>query len=283
MKRVLFVFALALAAWAQPSLAPPQIGFAEDGASLFRPVLGVAGNFILGDAVFSGVAYAAYSGSYGLLKTGTSVITTDNKGQLLAAMDAPPGPASFAFFRDGSPAFAYLPGPNLLFAWYGSGFEMTRFDCQLFPPNAVVGISAPDAAHVVFLIQGDGGLREVSVLIETGQAESQIAIAGVAAPALRLASGVLVYGGANGIVIRAADSSEVHLAGQFPTRFSLALMGAEWVELSHLASSARFAIRITPGHEGFFLLPEASHLPDTRHLPEMSRSPEVNHLPEVNQ
>lgn len=262
MKCIVVAIAVAAAGWAQPALAPPQIGFVQDGFSSLRPVLGVAGNFILGNAVFTGVSNAAYSGSFGLLKTDTSLIATDSHGQVLNAAYAPQGPASFAFFRDGSPAFAYLPGSNLLFAWYGTGFQMISFDCQPFPATAVLGISAPDAAHVVFLVQAGDGLQEISFLIETGEVESQTALPGVAAPALRLASGLLVYADANGIVIRAADSSEVHVDAQLPDKFSLSPMGAGWLQLSDLSSASRFAIRVTPGREAFYSLPETGQAPE---------------------
>ncbi len=135
---------------------------------------------------------------------------------------------------------------------------MVPFDCQLFPPSAVLAISAPDRGHVAFLIQRDHGLGEVRVLIETGEADSQEALPGVDAPALRLSSGELIYTDANGIVIRKADATEIHLNAQLPASFSLAQMGAGWVELSDLASSARFAIRVTPGRERLYFLPEVS-------------------------
>ncbi len=258
MKSVFIIFTLALAACAQPALAPPQVGFLEDGTNSFRPVFGVAGNFLWGDAAFRGVSGAAFSGSFGLLKTDTSVIAVDGQAQVLASMDAPPGPADFAFFSDGTPAFVYLPGPNLLFQWYGTGFQMVPFDCQLFPPSAVVAISAPDLWHVAFLVQHDDGLSEVSVLIETGESDSQTALPGVNAPAMRLLSGELIYTGAAGIVIRRTDASEIQVSAQLPASFSLAQMGANWVQLSDTSSSARFVVRITTGQEGLYFLPEVS-------------------------
>ncbi|HEV2445046.1 MAG TPA: hypothetical protein VGS58_03960 [Candidatus Sulfopaludibacter sp.] len=258
MKSFLIAFTLAAAACAQPALGPPLAGYLQDGANSLRPVFGIAGNFVLGGSSFSGVSSAAYSGSFGLLKTDTSVIAVDRQGQVLGAMDAPAGPADFAFFSDGSPAFIYLPGPNLLLAWYGAGFQMLPFDCQLFPSSAVVAVSAPDRAHVAFLIQRDHGLGEVRVLSETGEADSQEALPGVDAPALRLSTGELIYPDANGIVIRKADATEIHLNARLPASFAWAQMGAGWVELRDLASSARSALRVTPGHEGLYLLPEVS-------------------------
>jgi len=258
MKSFLIAFGLVAAACAQPALAPPQVGFLQDGANSFRPVFGIAGNFVLGGSAFGGVASAAYSGSFGLVKTDTSVIAVDSQGQVLASMDAPAGPAYFAFFSDGSPAFAYLPSANLLLEWYGSGFQMVPFDCQFFPASAVMAISAPDRGHVAFLIQRDHGLGEARALIESGGFDSQEALPGVHAPALRLASGELIYADANGIVIRKADATEIHLSAQLPASFAFAQMGAGWVELSDLASNARSALRGTPGREGLYFLPEVS-------------------------
>ena len=258
MKSVVMAFLLAAAACAQPALAPPQVGFLEDGANSFRPVWGIAGNFVLGASAFGHVSSAAYSGSFGLVKTDTSVIAVDSQGKMLASMDAPAGPAAFAFFSDGSPAFVYLASANLLFAWYGTVFQMVPFDCQLFPPSAVVGISAPDRGHVAFLIKRDHRPWEIRVLVETGASDSQAALTGANTPALRLASGELVYADANGIVIRKADATEIHLNAQLPLSFSFAQMGAGWVALSDLGSSARFAIRVTPGRESLYFLPEVS-------------------------
>ena len=258
MKHILFILTLTAVACAQPALTPPQVGFLQDGANSFRPVFGIAGNFAVGNSVLDGVTSASYSGSFGLLKTDTSVIAVDSQGQVLGAMDAPPGPADFAFFSDGSPAFVYLPGPNLLFEWYGTGFQMVPFDCQLFPASAVLAISAPDRAHVAFLIQHDYGPWEIRVLIESGEADSQEALSGAGTPALRLSSGELIYTDSNGAVIRKSDATEIRLAGQLPANFTLVQMGAGWVEVSDVSSSARFALRVTPGHEGVFVLPEVS-------------------------
>ena len=258
MKSVAMAFMLAAAVYAQPALAPPQVGFLQDGANSYRPVWGIAGNFVLGGSAFSGVASAAYSGSFGLVKTDKSVIAVDNQGKVLASMAAPAGPAAFAFFSDGSPAFIYLASTNLLFEWYGTRFQMVPFDYQLFPPSAVLGISAPDRGHVTFLIKRDLRPWEIRVLIDTGQSDSQAALTGANTPALRLSSGELVYADANGIVIRKADATEIHLNAQLPLSFSFAQMGAGWVELSDLGSSARFAIRVTPGRESLYFLPEVS-------------------------
>jgi hypothetical protein len=258
MKFVLILLVLALAAGAQPALAPPQLGFINDGANAFRPVLGIAGNFVLGAPVFAGVDNAAYSGSFGLLKTGAAVLVIDNQGQTIASMAAPAGPAAFAFQPNGSPAFAYFASSHLLYRWQGTGFQTLPFDSDLFPAGAVRSIFAPDAAQVGFLVQRMDGLREIRVLIETGQAGFETPLAGVGAPALMLASGELVYAGANGIGIRRPDGSEIHVGAHLPISFSLTQMGEGWVAVSDLLTGAQFALRTTPGREGLFSLPQVS-------------------------
>ncbi len=258
MKPVYILFALAAAVHAQPALAPPQLGFIKDGAGSFRTVLGIAGNFVLGETTLGAVADAAYSGSFGLLKTDTAIIATDNQGHAIASTDAPAGPASFAFQKDGSPAFAYFASAHLLFQWQGAGFQVLPFDAQLFPAGAVRSVFAPDAAHVGFLVQRIDGLLDIRVLIETGQADSQTSLAGVSEPALMLASGELVYADANGIAIRRPGVTEIHLSAHLPVSFSLAQMGDGWVALTNLSGGARFAVHTTVGRESFYSLPQVS-------------------------
>ena len=47
------------------------------------------------------------------------------------------------------------------------------------------------------------------------------------------------------------------LPHRLPASFSLQQMNQDWVQLTDLNSSARFAIRTTPGREGFYQLPES--------------------------
>src|SRR5260221_14688765 len=64
-----------LALWAQ--IATPQIGFMQDGGNALRPVYGIAGNFVLGDSSAADVQAASFSGSFGMLKTASTLIVID--------------------------------------------------------------------------------------------------------------------------------------------------------------------------------------------------------------
>ena len=185
------VVALTLAAaigCAQPALTTPQIGFLQDGVNSFRPVYGVAGNFLLGNPAASGVVSAAFSGSFGIVSTGLALIVSDQQGQVIATMDAPAGPAAFAFSREGDPALAYFPSANLLLQWNGGTFQMVSYNSTAFPASEVQSIALPDREHAAFIVQRDEVLWDVRVFLATGEVDSQAALPGVSAPVLMLTS-----------------------------------------------------------------------------------------------
>lgn len=252
MKRLLF-FLAAASAWAQPALAPPQLGFVADTTGALRPVHGVAGNFLVGSPDATGVTAAAFSGSFGLLKTDSAVMAFDGRGKTLAQMGVAAGTALFAFLPAGEAAIAYIAQSG----------EIVRFSAGRFIPRtvavdaaSVVAVAFPNIREATLIEQREDGLWQVLVELGDGHIVSQTALNGLTAPVLALPSGDLVAGDAQGIVVKKADGSEVHIAGHLPAHFELRQMGGGWVEVNDLSSSARFAVRVTAGHEGFYMLPE---------------------------
>ena len=249
--RTLLTLSLAWAAWAQNTLTPPQIGFMRDTAGGLRPVLGIAGNFLPGDAVVEGVVSAASSGTFGLAKTDSALIVVDRQGQILASVDVPEGPALFAFSRTAAPALAYLLSMKTLSVWSEGTFRNVPLDDSMIG-GAVISIAAPDSEHVAMIVQRDDVLWELSIRLGTGELESQMALPGVTAPALLLANGDLIYGDANGIVIRQPNTTERQVSMQLPENFTLQQMAEDWIQL------AQFAIRITHDREQVYQLPEVN-------------------------
>jgi hypothetical protein len=252
-------------AWAQPAIAPPQLGFVEDAARALRPAYGLAGNFILGPALAGNIVGEAFSGSIGLLKTDSSLAAFDSQGKILASIDvgadAAPGPALFAFSPDGTTALGYIASSNALFEWRGNAFAPVSFQADEVTGDVVLAIAFPSPWEVSLFVQrsvfhGNGEVWDVHLPLGTAGAASQDALIGVHPPLLALPSGDLVYRDADGIVVRRTDASEVHIPASLPARFSLQQMNRDWVQLTDLASSARFAIRTTPGREGLYQLPE---------------------------
>jgi hypothetical protein len=239
-------------AWTQSAIAPPQLGFVQDSTHTLRPAYGVAGNFILGPAVVKNILSEAFSGSFGLLKTDSSLAAFDSQGKLLASVDAAPGAALFAFSPGGATALAYIASSNALVEWSGSAFVPV----PLHILDTVVSIAFPAPLTASLLIQRGDTIWRLNFPLGTSGASSQNALIGLHPPVLALPSGDLVYRDTGGIVIRKTDATEVRVAASLPASFSLQQMNRDWVQLSDLNSSRRFAIRATAGREGFYQLPE---------------------------
>jgi hypothetical protein len=242
-------------AYAQ-TLSPPQAGFMQDAANSLRPVYGIAGNFLPGDPVAGGVVSAAYSGSYGLMKTRSAISVTGRAGSIVASNSEPDGPALFAFAGSGEPALVYMPAANTLLAWDGAAFNPVPFDSTALAASAVLSIAAPHSGQAALIVQRDDGLWDVRVQLASGEIEAQTAIPGISGPVLMLANGELVYSDADGIVLRKRDGSEQHISAQLPASFALQQMGDGWIQLRDLGSSRQFAIRVTQNREQYYQLPE---------------------------
>jgi len=242
---------------AQPALRPPQMGFASVSDGTLRPVYGVAGNFVLGPSVATTVLSQAFSGSLGLLKTDTTLKAFDAQGHVLGTSDAAPGPALFAFSPDGVTALAYIATSNTLMEWSRNSFATVPIRPETSAYDLVIAIAFPNAFEASLIVQRNTAIWQVQLPFTRAKVVSQKPLAGVTAPVLALSSGDLVFTNAQGLMLRHPDGSDVHIPGPLPSNFSLQQMGAEWVQLSDLESSRRFAIRIATGREAFYQLPEA--------------------------
>jgi hypothetical protein len=241
-------------AWAQPALAPPQLGFVRDSASALRPVYGVTGSFILGSPLAGKIVSEAFSGSIGLLKTDSSLAAFDSTGKQLASIAAAGGPALFAFSPGGSTALAYIPSSNSLIEWRGSVFAPLLANYE--EAGTVLAIAFPTPLEAALMVQRKDTIWGLNLPLGENQAISQHALIGVRAPLLALPTGDVVYSDSHGIVVRRTDATEVHIAARLPVSFSLQQMNQNWAQVMDLNSSAQFAIHTAPGREGFYRLPE---------------------------
>jgi hypothetical protein len=249
---------LAVSAWAQPAIAPPQIGFMEDKAGSVRPVYGLAGNFLLGDPIATGVISAAFSGSFGWVKTDSTVVVMDAQGQAMATSDAPPGPALFAFTSDDKPALAFLVTSNTLLQWSGATLTPVPLDWGAIAADAVLSIAEPDPDHAAMLVQRKDGVWDVRVVLASGEADSQTALPTATPPSCMLANGDVVSSDDSGLVVYKADGSAIHIAAHLPDSFSLQQMGDRWLQLRDLTNAHEFAVTTSKDREGFYTLPEVN-------------------------
>jgi hypothetical protein len=247
---------IAQAAWPQAALAPPQVGFIQDGHRRVRPVNGLAGNFLLGSARSRGVISAAFSGPFGMLKSESALVVTDRQGRTIAGMDAPPGSALFAFSADGFPALVYFPETNEFRVWDGQTFQPAAPDASSLRYQTVLTIAAPNSAAAAVVIESEDGLWELTIQLATGAMVSKMFLSGVTTPALLLAGGGLLYRDAQGVVVRRQDGSEMRVAARLPKSIAFGQMAADWVQVTDLATGRLFAISIRPDHERYYALPE---------------------------
>jgi hypothetical protein len=253
-----FVAALSFistAAWAQHALAPPQVGFIQvgflgDSRREIRPVIGLAGNFLVGRAASTGIVSAAFSGSFGMLKSDSAITVIDQHGRAMARADAPPGPALFAFSENGSPALVYLEKSKTLRVWNGRQFQPDI-------DETVLSIASLSSTRGALIVQRENGLWRLGVELATGAIVSQMALPGVIAPVLMLPGGGIVYRDAHEVAVRREDGSEKRIAAHLPVSLGFGQMGNGWVQVTDLASGRVFAVNVQPGHERFYFLPEA--------------------------
>jgi hypothetical protein len=246
---------MAAAAWAQTALAPPQVGFIQDGHGQIHPVNGVAGNFLLGGPAATKVLSAAFSGSFGLLKSSSALLVTDSRGHAIAGVDAPPGLALFAFSADGSPALAYFPQTASFRVWDGHTFQASG-DSSSLAKQAVLSIAALNSAAATIIVQRPDGLFQLGVQLSTGAVVSQMSLPGVSAPALLVANGALVYRDAQGVVVRRPNGAENHIAAHLPASVAFSQMGQAWLQVTDLGTGRLYAVSIQPGSEHYYTLPE---------------------------
>ncbi len=235
---------------AQPGIRPPQLGWVRDADNALRPVTGLAGNFILGDSVLDGVVSSAFSGSFGIVKTGAALAVIDRVGQILFQTETEPGPALFAFSDQGLPAFVYLTQSQTLLQWKTDRLEPAPWDVDLMGGD-VQAIASPGPDRAAAIVKRDGGLWLIDLSLRT-----QTLLPGVEGPVLLRNNGAVLYSAPQGLVLRQAGQTEQTLLGSVAAA-AFTLMGKEWVHVTERGSSRHFAVRLESGREQIYQLPEA--------------------------
>ncbi|HUA85277.1 MAG TPA: hypothetical protein VMB85_15550 [Bryobacteraceae bacterium] len=227
-----FVLALAISAWAQSGLDRPPIGMMLDATGAARPVSGLPGSASVADPTMTGVV-ALGCGSFCLIKTNSSLIAA---GQSVAASA---GPALFAF--DSSGAFVYFSQTRQLARWQSG--QLTPVDYNV--SGEIVSIASVGGVPQFATRQGG----EIQVVSNDG-AVMDVFPRGVG-PLMLLSDGVLFSTG-RAVVLRRPGASDI----EFPLAraISFTAMSPDFIEVR--AAAAIFALRLTPGREQLFELPQ---------------------------
>jgi len=265
MATALFVGTLAAAqSGAAPSggassgLTPPQIGFLRDSSDNVRPILGISGNFWLGDAIAAGVVSAASWGSASMLKTTSRLCVLDALGHPVGSAWDASGMALFAFTPTGAPALAWLPDSGELLRWNGIWFEPAPASAASLN-GTVVSLAVPDSSRAAFLVQRGQQLWRVDVSLFDGSVLFAANLPGATAPALLLDDGTLLYAGLyagnSALVLRGPQGDERAIAF---TGSALAFtpMGRDWIVIERAQPPGHLGLRLSTAR--LFELPEAA-------------------------
>lgn len=220
MKRIVLL-SVAVCAWSQSGIDIPAAGVIVDSQGFLRGVQGVAGSFLLGPAMMSGVLSAACSEQLCLAKTDSKILSATGEA------DAPPGPALFGW--DGDTAVICFPESRTLARWRENTLE---------PLDGTV-----DSDVISLRVAGDRiefTLRRDWAGVTEG-------------PVLLLHEGVL-FATADELVLRRRDATELRFEfNGAETITAIASMGPHYAAIR--AGATTFALRLDAGQEQLFVLP----------------------------
>jgi len=217
MKHALLLL-IAMCAWSQSGIETPSIGMVADSLGSLRAVQGVAGNFLLGPPMATGVLSAACSELLCLAKTDSKILSPTGQ------TSAPPGPAIFGLDRD--IAVIFFPQSQSFARWRD---------------NILESLDWTSDDEVLSIRSGNNRLEIASRRDWAGLTNG---------PVLLLKEDVL-FATADELVLRHPDASESRF--ELTGAESITSMGPHYAAIR--AGDLTFALRLDLGHEQLFLLP----------------------------
>jgi hypothetical protein len=239
-------------------LTLPQIGYFRDSANSVRPIYGLGGNFLCGDASDADLLSFGFTGTGGFLKSSNTLKVLDAAGQALASFDAPDGPAIVGMSVDHASAIVYYPQSTLWNYWHDGQLDTLTFD----PGGNVLALATAGAGKFLAVICRDDGRWLLHIDIASASIDAQEPFRGTGGPVLLRGDYLQVYvDGTNLMIARkggeavAVDFSAI--ADSF-TPESISDLGADWVHVRESGGGRNLALRITPGREQVFVFPEVA-------------------------
>lgn len=240
--------------FAQSGVAPPLVGYIRDAERDLRPVLGVSGNFVLGDSVAHQVVSSAFSGSSGILKTESELKVFDRSGRITIGYPAPGGSAVFAFAGDGSPALIYFTETKTLFQLRDGRLESVPLDANRVA-GEVLSIAIESEAGAVLTVRRGAALWRLETNRYSGHILSERLSVIINGPVLSRQDGTILFFDEQGLVIRNSDQSETRFP-MLTAGLGFEEIGEDWVDLRNAAGTAHASIQLRTGR--LYQLPAAS-------------------------
>ena len=223
---------------AQTALEVPRLGAARDSSGRVRNLLGVGGAFLLSVPIGEPALSAAFSRQSSLIKMPDGVQVYRKDGTLLHQQVTADGPAFFCFDAAGNPAYAYVQGSRTLLQWDGAEFK--EIAAAIEGEVQSIGLDLTGGWNLAVRRNGQTVRISAAGTVDTFAAD-------VAGATLLPNAGALVF-----------RVGEISLGGKTfefeETPVSVEWINEEWLQIATL--SKRYAMRIRPGKESLFRLPE---------------------------
>jgi hypothetical protein len=260
MNRIALLLWCAASATAESNFAPPVVGMVRDTNRQIRPVYGVAGNFVLRDAIPKEALNWAFAGAGGLIKTDAELLTLDSGGRVTSRDPAPQGDAVL------SAGAAFFPGTSELWLLGARPDRKMRVEPYALGVNVVAlgvlnGRSVPLAVcrgRRVWLVTIDVTSSAVtsSAVTREALAPGVIGDQGCAGALLWL-DGNFLLATARELTIQTAAGDERHLplaGGVHGKQPELHRAGERWVQVE-AAGASPLLILVTGDGEELYHLP----------------------------
>ncbi|MFI5337974.1 MAG: hypothetical protein ACHQ5A_14385, partial [Opitutales bacterium] len=171
-------------------------------ANMLRPVFGLAGNFVLGDGLLTGVVSAAFGDGYGLAKIEGSLVVLGPQGRVSCELPAPEGAALFALAARSPEALAYFPQASQMVRLRGCTVAPEYFD----PPpvwGEILSIAMPQSGQVAMVVKRDTTYWLLRAVLSTGLILREVPLLAVAEPLYLSRDGTLVFARDGELIVRA--------------------------------------------------------------------------------
>jgi hypothetical protein len=251
----------AASATAESNLGAPIVGVARDSHRQLRPVYGVAGNFVLRDAIPKEALNWAFAGAGGLMKTDAELLMLDSGGKVTGRRLAPRGGAVL------STGAAFFPGTSELWLIGAHPDRKIRIEPDALGGD-VVALGAPKGRSAPLAVCRGDRVWLITVDVASGAVTREILAPGAigdqgCAGALLWLDGNFLLATAGELTIQSGAGDERRLpieGGAYGAQPELHRAGEQWVQVE-VAGSATLLLLVTRDREKLYRLPVAGVRP----------------------
>src|SRR5713226_6654068 len=176
-KTILLFMICAVCSPAESNFHAPLIAVARDDLKQLRMVYGLAGNFILKDALAKDVLIWTFSGSGGLVQTRSALLVLDTNGRIARSIEVPEGPMLLASGSAAVPALHFSSANSQLWQVRAETDQQVTLDPDALAGN-VVALRAVSRSRAELAVCRNSALWLLAVKLSDGSVERETAVGG---------------------------------------------------------------------------------------------------------